>query len=39
MGDRVLIKVVRASKEEQMIDFEIIKKIEESDDSEEIEVI
>ena len=29
MGDRVLIKVVRASKEEQTIDFEIIKKIEE----------
>ncbi len=30
LGDRVLIKVVRASKEEQTIDFEIIKKIEET---------
>ena len=29
IGDRVLIKVVRANKEEQTIDFEIIKKMEE----------
>ncbi|MBR6113467.1 MAG: ribonuclease R [Bacilli bacterium] len=29
MGDRVLIKVIRASHDEQTIDFEIIKKIEE----------
>lgn len=29
MGDRVLVKVTRASKEEQIIDFEIIKKLEE----------
>lgn len=40
MGDRVLIKVVRASKEEQTIDFEIIKRIEEEpDDKQEIELI
>lgn len=40
MGDRVLIKVVRASKEEQTIDFEIIKHIEEEpDDKQEIELI
>lgn len=29
MGDRVLVNVTRASKEEQIIDFEIIKKLEE----------
>jgi ribonuclease R len=29
LGDRVLIKVLRASKDEQTIDFEIIKRIEE----------
>ena len=27
IGDRVLVKVVRASKEEKTIDFEIIKKL------------
>ncbi len=32
LGDRVLIKVVRASKEEQTIDFEIIKKLEENEE-------
>ena len=31
MGDRVLIKVIRASKEEQTIDFEIIKSIDNKD--------
>ena len=36
LGDRVLIKVIRASKDEQTIDFKIIKKIE---DSEEVEVM
>jgi len=41
MGDRVLIKVTRASKEEQTIDFEIIKKIDEKlkEKEEEIELI
>ena len=29
IGDRLLVRVKRASKEEQMIDFEIVKKIEE----------
>lgn len=29
MGDRVLVKVVRASKEEQTIDFEILKRLDE----------
>ena len=41
MGDKVLIKVVRASKEEQTIDFEIIRKIDEEskENKEEIELI
>ena len=40
MGDRVLIKVVRASKEEQTIDFEIIKKMDEIENRDsEIELI
>lgn len=40
MGDRVLVKVVRASKEEQTIDFEILKHVEEeADDKPEIELI
>ena len=40
MGDRVLIKVINASKEERTIDFKIIKKIEEEVvDEEEIEII
>ena len=38
MGDIVLIKVVRASKEEQTIDFEIIKKIDEIEEKEEEEI-
>jgi ribonuclease R len=32
MGDRVVIKVLRASKEEQTIDFDIIKKIEDTEE-------
>ena len=36
LGDRVLIKVIRASKEEQTIDFEIIKKVVENEDVEVI---
>ena len=36
LGDRVLIKVLRASKEEQTIDFKILKKI---DDDNEVEVM
>ncbi len=34
MGDRVLVKVVRASKEEQTIDFDIIKKVIEEPENE-----
>lgn len=37
MGDRVLVKVVRASKEDQTIDFEILKHVK-SDDEQEIEL-
>ena len=37
MGDRVLVKVVRASKDDATIDFDIIKKVEEKVD--DIEVI
>ena len=36
MGDKVLVKVTRASKEEQIIDFEIIKKVEEEKNEEEL---
>ena len=36
MGDMVLVKVTRASKEEQIIDFEIIKKIEEDNKENEL---
>ena len=41
MGDMVIVKVVRASKEEETIDFEIVKKVEEDHDKdkEEIELI
>lgn len=39
MGDRVLIKVTRASKEEQTIDFDIIRKIVEEENKEEVELI
>ena len=40
MGDRVLVKVVRASKETQTIDFEIIRKVADEDDSkDEIEIV
>ena len=41
MGDRVIVKVIRASKEEETIDFEIVKKVEEDHDKdkEEIELI
>ena len=28
IGERVIVKVVRASKEEKTIDFEIVKKVE-----------
>lgn len=38
MGDRVLVKVVRASKEDQTIDFEILKHVK-SDDEQEIELL
>lgn len=39
MGDRVRIKVVAASKEEQTIDFMIIKKLSEDDTSHDVEII
>jgi len=39
LGDRVLIKVKAANKEEHTIDFEIIKKLESSTDEEEIEIL
>ena len=35
LGDRVLVKVIRASKEEQIIDFEIIRKVQEEEVKEE----
>ena len=39
MGDRVRIKVVAASKEEQTIDFMIIKKLDEDKSSHDVEII
>lgn len=39
MGDRVRIKVVAASKEEQTIDFMIIKKLDEDKSSYDVEII
>ena len=37
LGDRVVVKVTRACKEEKAIDFEVVKKIDVGDDHEEVE--
>ena len=37
LGDRVVVKVTRACKEEKAIDFEVVKKIDDGDDHEEVE--
>lgn len=39
IGDRLVVKVIGADKEMRTIDFEIVKKLEEDIDSEEIEII
>ena len=39
MGDRVLVKVVRASKDDATIDFDIIKKVDDKEKVDDIEVI
>ena len=39
MGDKVTVKVIRASKEEQIIDFEIVSEQEEEHSIKEIELI